>query len=121
MLIDHFGGVPAKTEEGVDRVIADARARVGALMCLVQHVSPTYYEWTLQRRRDVLWAPSTAHLCKALVCHNTRFDDDGENTLHTHTQLHVVQERRVACRIESIHARNPNRPPLPPSLRNRSE
>lgn len=35
-----------------------------------------YYEWSLEERAKVMRCPSTYHLCKTLVFHNTKWKQD---------------------------------------------
>ncbi|KJE92796.1 hypothetical protein CAOG_03696 [Capsaspora owczarzaki ATCC 30864] len=45
-----------------------------ALHMSLRCVPSDYYDWTLERRRNVLQAPSIHHLCKSIVLENTRMN-----------------------------------------------
>ena len=38
----------------------------------IKQVESDYYEWSLEKRRDRLEAPSIGHLCKTLLFENSR-------------------------------------------------
>lgn len=40
----------------------------------IRRAPEDYYEWTLERRRDFLQAPSTFYLCKTIVLENTAWN-----------------------------------------------
>ena len=59
----------------------------------VKQVEPDYYEWSLERRRNHLEAPSIDHLCKTLVFENTRqklLDDQTDPLDIRHPKFVVV-------------------------------
>mmetsp|Transcript_25314 Transcript_25314/g.24938 ORF Transcript_25314/g.24938 Transcript_25314/m.24938 type:complete len:134 (+) Transcript_25314:17-418(+) len=41
----------------------------------IKRAPSDYYEWTLQKRRDFLGAPSTHYLCKTIILENTAWNE----------------------------------------------
>ena len=54
-------------------------------------VEPTYYNLTLEQRRQILKAPTVHYLCKSLIMENTAFQAESESPYYQRYYCIVIQ------------------------------
>jgi prolyl-tRNA editing enzyme YbaK/EbsC (Cys-tRNA(Pro) deacylase) len=92
--VDGIRYARAAVDPFADRMLIKAIS-TGFCNTLLVRCAPDYYNWTLERRREHLVAPTTDHLCKSIVLCNSRCVlDSSEDPLNSKYYCVIVQYRR---------------------------